>query len=42
MQLRERERKLALRNIKASRLFDGFVSNLEQNDMPDQETYKEL
>ena len=34
-QLRAKEAKLALKNLKASRIFDGFVSNLEQQGTPD-------
>jgi len=34
-QLRAKERKLAMKNLKASRIFDGFVGNLEQQGTPD-------
>jgi len=41
-QLKEKDRKLALKSLKASRIFHGFVSNMEQTDMPDRESYIRL
>ena len=39
-QLKAKERKLALKNLKASRIYDDFITNLESHDMPDVEDDK--
>jgi len=40
--LKEKERRLALKSLKANRIFHSFVSNMEQTDMPDEESYARL
>jgi len=40
--LKRKALNLELKSAKASRVFFSFTSNLETNDMPDQETYKKL
>ena len=42
MELKEKEKRLAVKNLQASRLFHTFVSQMGQTEMPDEETYKKL